>query len=87
MSELYEAHVGDHRISTKDGLPVYVNVGTPITIDGTPHVRLSHGTIVPAAGWHADRQEALREAAARIETYASALLLQAYRLRTGVLDG
>ena len=86
MSELYEARVGDHRISAQDGVPVYVTVGTPITIDGTPHVRLGHGTIVPAAGWHADRRDALTAAAVKIEQYARALLLQADKLRQGVLD-
>ena len=86
MSELYEARVGDHAISTKTGLPVYVTAGTPITIDGTPHVRLGHGTIVPAAGWHADRRDAMTAAAVKIEQYARTLLLQADKLRQGVLD-
>lgn len=87
MSELYQVQVGDHRISAKSGVSVYMTVGAPITIDDTPHVRLGRGTIVPATGWHADRRDAMSEAASKVESYARALLDQADRLRNGVLDG
>ena len=86
MGELYQVQVGDHRISEKSGVSVYMTVGAPITIDDTPHVRLGHGTILPAAGWHADRRDAMTAAASKIESYARALLLQADKLRQGVLD-
>lgn len=87
MTQLFNVNVGTHTISTKTGLPVYVSVGTPLAVEGTPHVRVGHGTIVPAAGWHAERRDALTEAATTVEQYARALLLQADKLRQGVTDG
>lgn len=81
MSMLYQAHVtGDYQFR-HEGLPYYVQHGEPQTVSGTPMVRLSHGVLVPAEGWHADRAAAVREAADRIESLGRRLLDQAERLR------
>jgi L-fucose isomerase-like protein len=80
MTQLYRATVGDVQVG-KDGLPYYVQAGEPHTIDATPMVRLAHGVLVPAAGWHAEYGNAVLEAAQRIEVLGHRLLAQADRLR------
>ncbi len=80
MTQLYRATVGDVHLG-KDGLPFYVQAGEPHTIDATPMVRLAHGVLVPAAGWHAEYGDAVLEAAQRIEVLGHRLLAQADRLR------
>lgn len=80
MSTLYQARVNDCWI-TREGLPVYVQHGEPITVQSTPMVALAHGTICPATGWHADRESAVREAADHIEQIGRRLLDQAASLR------
>jgi hypothetical protein len=80
MTQLYRATVGDVQVG-KDGLPYYVQQGEPHTIDATPMVRLAHGVLVPAAGWHAEYGDAVLEAAQRIEVLGHRLLAQADRLR------
>ena len=66
---------------TKDGLPYFVQHGQPDTVRGAPMILLQHGTLVPAAGWHAEFNDAVREAAGRIEELGHRLLAQANTLR------
>lgn len=79
MINLYRAEVTE-RIS-KDGCGVWWQVGTPVTVDGTPMVRLSHGTIVEAVGWSATVNEAANKAADEIDRLRSALESQSEQLR------
>lgn len=64
-----------------DGLGHWWSVGTPITVDDTPMVRLSHGAIVPAATWRATIREAANLAADKVEAMGKQLLEQAAVLR------
>jgi len=67
---------------TEDGVGYFIQHGEPDTVRGTPMVRLTHGTIVPAKGWHSEHSDAVLEAAQRIEELGRRLLAQADRLRT-----
>ena len=78
--KLYKANVSDSHF-TKHGIGYFVQHGEPDTHRGTPMVKLSHGVIVPAHGWHADFEDAVLEAAERIESLGQRLLSQAYELR------
>jgi hypothetical protein len=44
-------------------------------------VQLTHGVLVPAAGWHADERGALLAAAERVVELGQRLLAQAERMR------
>jgi len=80
MTQLYRATAYE-RIRD-DGADVHVQVGEPVTVQGTPMVRLSAGGyIAPATGWHATREAALAEAATTVEAWGKLLLEQAARLR------
>jgi len=80
MTNLYKASVSDHNVG-KDGIGYFVQYGQPLTIDGTPMVKLTGGVLVPAQGWHATHGAAVLEAAQRIEALGHRLLAQADRLR------
>ena len=80
MTKLYKAWVTDSQFRD-DGLGWFSQVGEPLTVNGTPMVALGHGTIVLAAGWHADRGDAVLEAAQRVEELGRRLLGQADRMR------
>lgn len=80
MTNLYKASVSDHNVG-KDGIGYFVQYGQPMTIDGTPMVKLSGGVLVPAKGWHSEHSDAVLEAAQRVEALGHRLLAQADRLR------
>jgi hypothetical protein len=80
MTNLYRASVSDHQFR-QEGLGYFVQHGQPLTVGGDPMVRLSGGTLVPAAGWHSEFSDAVLEAAQRIEALGHRLLAQADRLR------
>ena len=80
MTNLYKASVSDHQFS-QHGIGYFVQYGQPLTIDGTPMVKLTGGVLVPAKGWHAEHGDAVLEAAQRIEALGHRLLAQADRLR------
>lgn len=80
MSNLYHASVSDSQFR-QDGIGYFVQHGEPLTVNGTPMVRVGHGTIVLAAGWHASHSDALLEAAQKIEELGHLLLNQADTLR------
>ena len=80
MTNLYKASVSDHQFS-QHGIGYFVQYGQPLTVDGTPMVKLSGGVLVPAAGWHAEHSDAVLEAAQRVEALGHRLLAQADRLR------
>lgn len=63
-----------------DGVSHWIQVGTPRTVGGTPMVTIGH-TLVPAAGWHEERSDAVLDVAARIEAMGHTLLAQADTLR------
>lgn len=79
MTHLYKAYVNESGLKT-DGLGWFVQFGTPRTVDAKPMVDLGHA-IVSAEGWHAERHDAVNEAAGRIEQLAHRLLDQAAKLR------
>ena len=64
------------------GLGTIELFGSPITVEGTPMVKLAHGAIVLAKGWHANKADAQAEAADKIEEIARQLMEQAASLRT-----
>jgi hypothetical protein len=78
MSTLYRCIVG---IASLDGVPFTVVQGTPVTVDGTPMVRLSHGVIVPADGYSPDEATAKARAADEVEAVGRKILEQAQQLR------
>ena len=80
MSNLYKASVSDNHFTT-DGIGYFVQRGEPDTVRGTPMVKLHHGVLVPAAGWHSEYGAAVLEAAQRIEALGHRLLAQSDRLR------
>ena len=80
MTALYKATVSDGQFS-KEGLGYFVQHGQPLTVREAPMVLLQHGTMVPAAGWHSEFGDAVREAAQRIEELGHRLLAQASTLR------
>jgi len=80
VSNLFKSTVADHAM-TNEGLGYFTQHGQPMTVNGTPMVRLSHGVLVPATGWHSEHADAVREAAQRIEDLGHRLLAQADRLR------
>ena len=80
MTNLYKASVSDHQFS-QHGIGYFVQYGQPMTIDGTPMVKLSGGVLVPAKGWHSEHSDAVLEAAQRVEALGHRLLAQADRLR------
>lgn len=63
------------------GLGTIELFGTPITIEGVPMVKLAHGAIVLAKGWHASKADAQAEAANEIEKIGRQLMEQAASLR------
>ena len=63
------------------GLGTIELFGTPITVEGVPMVKLAHGAIVAAKGWHANKADAQAEAADRIKEIGMQLLEQAASLR------
>lgn len=80
MTNLYKSSVSDHHFS-QHGIGYFVQYGQPMTIDGTPMVKLSGGVLVPAKGWHSEHSDAVLEAAQRVEALGHRLLAQADRLR------
>lgn len=64
-----------------DGVITYATVGERVTVDGVPMVRLEHGTIVAANGWHTSRTAALLAAEHQIEAIRLRLIGQSERLR------
>jgi hypothetical protein len=80
MTKLYKTTVNDTGMR-ENGLGFFTQYGEPRTVDGTPMVLMSHGVLVPAAGWHADKRGALLEAAQRVVDLGHRLLAQADRLR------
>lgn len=86
MTYLYRAECYE-RIN-EDGVGVYVQVGEPLTIDGTPMVRLSSGGyIAPAKGWHASKAAAMADAAGTVEQWSKLLADQAARMRQEAANG
>ena len=79
MTRLYRATVNDSWMRP-EGLGWFVQFGEPRTVDGTPMVQLFSG-IFPASGWHADEQDAVREAADQIEQIGNRLTRQAEDMR------
>lgn len=76
---LYKAEVMSQVDS--QGVSVWWSAGTPVTVDGTPMVKLPHGVIVQAAGWSATVNEAANKAADRIDELRAAMESQASGLR------
>ena len=72
-----------HPTIYSDGLFLHVQEGSPITVEGAPMVRTPYGSIVPGEGWSADKAEAHRRAADRVEQLGRLLMAQADRMRTG----
>lgn len=79
MTKLFKADVSDSWFRA-DGLGWYVTFGEARDVDGVPHVQMNHG-IFPADGWYADRADAVRAAADRIEELGFRLVRQAAQVR------
>jgi hypothetical protein len=62
---------------------VWITAGDSIDIDGAPHVRLSHGTIMPADDrWSTTEADANRRAAELLDQCASRIAAKAAALRS-----
>lgn len=57
-------------------------IGEPITVNGTPMVRMAHGTIVRADGWFSTDAEARADAADRLQNMVRQVLGRIHQLRT-----
>lgn len=79
MDKVYKGEVNESWMRP-DGLGWYVTFATPRTVDGQPMVQMKHG-IFPADGWHADRADAVRDVADRLEQLGHRLLAQAATVR------
>lgn len=79
MSKLFHADVSDSWFRV-DGLSWYVTFGEAREVDGQTMVQMNHG-IFPADGWYADRADAVRAAADRIEELGFRLVRQAAEVR------
>lgn len=66
-----------------DGLFTQTSEGRPVTVEGAAMVKLPHGVIVDAAGFVADKAEAQRVAADRVEEIGRRIIAQAQRMRGG----
>jgi hypothetical protein len=77
MSKLYRAVVSGSSADTIH----WIDEGDPITVDGTPMVRLGHSLIVPAAGFVASKAEAFVAAADKLDAIAMQLRDKADSLR------
>lgn len=80
MTKLYKAYVASI------DLHHWVQDGEPVTVGGTPMVRLSSDTIVPATRWRATKAEALLDAADQIEAMRVQLLHESIKLRQQARD-
>ena len=81
MSTMYRIELADGAISKSTGIGMWTTTGEPVTVDGVPMVRLSHGTIIRAEGFYASKREALRAAAESIDGLRAVLAGQAERMR------
>ncbi len=59
-------------------------VGESVTVNATPMVRMAHGTIVKADGWHATVTEARRAAADKLEQLLQPVMARITKLREEV---
>lgn len=84
MTQLYKVEVFDTAIHSH-GISTILLRGQPLTVEGMPMVKLHHGTIVEAGGWHADERDARCAAAERIEELGRKLLAQADSIREGAV--
>jgi len=75
MTKLYSAYVGSI------DLHHWVQDGEPLTVNGTPMVRVAGDTIVSATRWRATKAEALLDAADQIEAMRARLLAESIKLR------
>ena len=79
MTRLYQGQVS-YSWFRAEGLGLYVTFGEARSVYGEPMVQLNHG-IFPADGWYADRADAVRAAAYRIEELGFRLVRQAAQVR------
>lgn len=79
MTQLFKCDVTSQ--IGRDGVGVWWSVGTPVTVDGTPMVRLPHGTIVEATGFFSTVNEAACKAADSIDNLRLVLIEQSEALR------
>lgn len=80
MSELYRLDVWNGAPLSGGEVMTNWQKGTPITIDGTPMVRLTHGVIIKADGFSTDKKAALLRAAMDVEAIGRKIIAQAERL-------
>lgn len=80
-SDAFRVEVSDHWLG-RDGVGLFENEGVRLSLDGVEMVRLRHGTIVPAEGFHETKADAIRAAADRIEMIGRRLTEQAARMRS-----
>jgi len=79
MSTVYRVETGQALYD--DGVSTWVSEGTMAMVEGVPMVRMAHGTIVPADGWSATKEEARMVASLHVESIGRKLLEQAKRMR------
>lgn len=68
MAQLYR-----YEVTSLDHAP-YLNQGEPLTVEGTPMVRLPYGTIVTADGFHSSKAAATLAAAHRLQAMLQPVL-------------
>lgn len=80
--ELYKVDV--HENVRKDGALLWEMTGSLVSVSGQEYVQLPHGTLVQRTpDWKDTKQEALNDAADRVEDLARILVKQAEAMREG----
>lgn len=79
MTSLYRYEVGSQ--VHDDGLSTWPVKGEAVEVDGRRMVKLAHGVIVPAGGWHESKAAARTAAAEQMERMGVRLIGQAERMR------
>jgi len=78
--KLHQAHVyGDVRA---EGVFVYFTEADAVDVHGTIYAEVG-GSLINAKGWHATKEAAREEAAAKVAEMAERLTAQAVRIREG----
>lgn len=78
--ELHKIDVHDN--VRDDGAYLWHHTGTLVDVGGTAYVKLFHGTLVQRTpDWKESREEALADAANRVEVLAGRLMQQVKELR------
>lgn len=82
MATLHRIFISDSAIDEVDGITTFDCDGEEVLVAGVRYVQTATGSLIPAVGYHADRQAAVLDAADRIERLGMLLVSQSARMRS-----